>query len=165
MLHFQIKKSINIYVLKREFIKYMQYSEVVVIWHDQKTNQKIISKLKNNAKYDFKMNEQLKRCFLNKFKKKNVYIRITFHFSKISINVSFKHVKTFSSFEKLFSIVVMKVKMMQNKTKIETIAKKKKVDKCKRIKKKIIAKHTCTNIKCFKYFKNMYYSEAKENWC
>ena len=52
--------------------------------------------------------------------------------------------------------------MMQNKMKIEAIAKKKKVDKRKRIKKKIIAKYTCTNIKCFKYSENMCYTEAKK---
>ena len=45
--------------------------------------------------------------------------------------------------------------------KIETIAKKKKVDKNKHIKKKIIAKYTCINIKCFKYFENMCYIKIK----
>ena len=126
-------------------------------------NQKIISKLKNDAKYEFKMNEQLKRCFLNKFEKKSVYVRITFRFSKINIDVLFKHLKTFSAFEKSFLIVVIKIKMMQNKMKIEAIAKKKKVDKRERIKKKIIAKYTCTDVICFKYFKNVCYTKAKKN--
>ena len=126
-------------------------------------NQKIISKFKNDAKYEFKMNKQLKKCFLNKFKKKSVYVRITFRFNKINIDVFLEHLKIFSAFEKLFLIVVMKIKMMQNKMKIEAIAKKKKADKCERIKKKIIAKHTCTNIKCFKYFKNVCYTKARKN--
>ena len=41
--------------------------------------------------------------------------------------------------------------------------KKKKANKRKRSKKKIIAKHTYTDIKCFKYFKNVYYTEARKN--
>ena len=48
--------------------------------------------------------------------------------------------------------------------KIETIAKKKKVDKRERIKKKIIAKHMCINVKCFKYFENVCYIKIKKNW-
>ena len=40
-------------------------------------------------------------------------------------------------------MIVMKMKMMQNKIKIKMIAKKKKTDKRKHIKKKIITKHTC----------------------
>ena len=47
--------------------------------------------------------------------------------------------------------------------KIEAIAKKKKIDKRERIKKKIIAKHICINVRCFKYFKNVYYTEAEKN--
>ena len=58
----------------------------------------------------------------------------------------------------------MKIKMMQSKMKIEAIAKKKKADKRERIKRKIIAKHTYINVKCFKYFKNIYYTEARKNW-
>ena len=109
-------------------------------------------------KYNFKINEQLKRCFLNKFEKKSVYVRIIFRFSKINLDVLFKNFKTFFTFEKLFSVVVIKVKIMQNKMKIKAIAKKKKADKCERIKEKIIAKHTYTNVKCFKYFKNICYT-------
>ena len=86
-----------------------------------------------------------------------------FRFNKINIDVFFKHLKTFSVFEKLLSVVVMKVKMMQSKMKIEAIAKKKKADKRECIKKKIIAKHTCINIKCFKYFKNVCYIKMKKN--
>ena len=48
--------------------------------------------------------------------------------------------------------------------KIETIAKKKKFDKRERIKKKIIAKHTCIDVKCFKYFKNVCYTKIRKNW-
>ena len=47
--------------------------------------------------------------------------------------------------------------------KIEIIVKKKKADKRKRIKKKIIAKHMCINVKCFKYFKNMCYIKIRKN--
>ena len=46
---------------------------------------------------------------------------------------------------------------------IEMIAKKKKVDKRERIKKKIIAKHTCIDVKCFKYLKNMCYIKMRKN--
>ena len=47
--------------------------------------------------------------------------------------------------------------------KIEAIAKKKKADKRERIKKKIIAKYTCIDVKCFKYFKNVCYIKIKKN--
>ena len=53
-------------------------------------------------KYRDKMIEQLKMCFLNKFKKKSVYVCITFHFNKININVFSEHLKIFSAFEKFF---------------------------------------------------------------
>ena len=46
--------------------------------------------------------------------------------------------------------------------KIETIAKKK-IDKNERIKKKIIAKHMCIDVKCFKYSENMCYTKTKKN--
>ena len=48
--------------------------------------------------------------------------------------------------------------------KTKMIAKKKKVDKRKRIEKKIIAKHTCIDVRCFKYFENVYYIKAEKNW-
>ena len=48
--------------------------------------------------------------------------------------------------------------------KIEAIAKKKKVNKRKRIKKKIIIKYTYINVKCFKYSENVYYIKMKKNW-
>ena len=102
-------------------------------------------------------------CFLNKFKKKSVYVRIAFRFNKINIDVFLEHLKTFFAFEKIFSMIIMKMKMMQSKMKIEAIAKKKKVDKRERIKKKIIAKHTCIDIKCFKYFENVCYIKARKN--
>ena len=41
------------------------------------------------------MIEQLKMCFLNKFEKKNVYVRIAFRFNKINIDVLFEHLKKF----------------------------------------------------------------------
>ena len=44
------------------------------------------------------------------------------------------------------------------------IVKKKKVDKRERIEKKIIAKHTYINVKCFKYFENVCYTETGKNW-
>ena len=47
--------------------------------------------------------------------------------------------------------------------KIETIVKKKKVDKRERIKKKIIAKYTCIDVKCFKYFKSVCYTKTEKN--
>ena len=100
-------------------------------------------------------------CFLNKFEKKNMYVRIVFRFNKINIDVFFEHLKISFAFEKIFLIIVIKVKMMQSKIKIEMIAKKK-IDKREHIKKKIIAKHTCINVKYFKYFKNMCYIEAKK---
>ena len=109
------------------------------------------------------MIEQLKMCFLNKLEKKNVYVRIAFRFNKINIDVFFEHLKTFFAFEKTSLMIVMKVKMMQNKMKIEAIAKKKKIDKREHIKKKIIAKHTCINVKCFKHFKNVCYTETEKN--
>ena len=114
-------------------------------------------------KYRDKMIEQLKMCFLNKFEKKSVYVRIAFRFNKTIINVLFEHLRTSFTFEKFFSMIVMKMKMMQNKIKIEAIAKKKKVDKDEHIKKKIIAKHTCTDFKCFKYSENVCYTKAKKN--
>ena len=52
---------------------------------------------------------------------------------------------------------------MQSKMKIETIARKKKVNKRKRIKKKIIAKYTCTNVKYFKYSNDVYYTATRKN--
>ena len=48
------------------------------------------------------------------------------------------------------------------KTKIAT--KKKRIDKRERIKKKIIAKHTCINVKCFKYSESVCYTEARKIW-
>ena len=48
--------------------------------------------------------------------------------------------------------------------KIETIAKKKKVDKREHIKKKIITKHTYIDVKCFKYSESMCYTKIKKNW-
>ena len=98
-------------------------------------------------KYRGKMIEQLIMCFLNKFEKKNVYVRIAFRFNKTIINVFPEHLKTFFAFKKTFLIIVIKVKMMQSKIKAEAIAKKKKTDKDERIKKKIIAKYTCINVK------------------
>ena len=41
-------------------------------------------------------------CFLNKFKKKSVYVRIAFRFNKINIDVLFEHLKTSFAFEKTF---------------------------------------------------------------
>ena len=109
------------------------------------------------------MIEQLKMCFLNKFEKKNVYICITFCFNKINIDVFSKHLKIFSAFEKIFLMIIIKIKMMQSKMKTKTIAKKKKVDKRKRIKKKIIVKHTCIDVKCFKYSENVCYIKTRKN--
>ena len=114
-------------------------------------------------KYRDKMIEQLKMCFLNKFEKKSVYIRIAFRFNKINIDILSEHLRISFAFKKTFSMIDMKIKIMQNKMKIEAIAKKKKVDKNKRIKKKIIAKYTYTNVKCSKYFENVYYTKAKTN--
>ena len=102
-------------------------------------------------------------CFLNKFDKKNVYVRIAFRFNKINIDVFFEYLKTFFPFEKIFSIIIIKVKMMQSKMKIEVIAKKKKIDKDERIKKKIIAKYTYIDVKYFKYSENVYYTETRKN--
>ena len=135
-----------------------------MIWNDQKADQKIISKFKINVKYRGKMIEQLKMRFLNKFKKKNVYVRIAFRFNRINIDVLFKYLKTSFAFEKIFLMIIIKMKMMQNKMKIKAIAKKKKADKNERIKKKIIAKHTCINVKCFKYSENVCYIKAGKNW-
>ena len=59
------------------------------------------------------MIEQLKIYFLNKFKKKNIYVCIAFCFNKININIFFKHLKIFVAFEKTFLIIVIKVKIMQ----------------------------------------------------
>ena len=41
-----------------------------------------------------------------------MYICITFRFNKININVFFEHLKTFFAFEKIFLMIVIKVKMM-----------------------------------------------------
>ena len=109
------------------------------------------------------MIEQLKMCFLNKFERKSVYVRIAFRFNKININVLSEHLKTFFAFEKTFLMIVMKVKMIQSKMKIKVIAKKKKADKREHIKKKIIAKHTCTDVKYFKYSENVCYTETEKN--
>ena len=120
-------------------------------------------KFKTDTEYCDKTIEQLKMCFLNKFKKKNVYVRIAFRFNKINIDVLFKHLKISFAFEKIFLMIVIKMKMMQNKMKIKMIAKKKKIDKRERIKKKIIAKHTCIDVKCFKYSENVCYTETEKN--
>ena len=71
------------------------------------------------------MIEQLKMCFLNKFEKKNVYVCIAFRFNKTNIDILFEYLKTFFAFEKIFSMIVIKMKMMQSKMKIEMIVKKK----------------------------------------
>ena len=51
---------------------------------------------------------------------------------------------------------------MQNKMKIEAIAKKKKANKREHIKKKRIAKYTCINVRCFKYSDDICYIKAKQ---
>ena len=58
------------------------------------------------------MIEQLKMCFLNKFEKKNVYVRIAFRFNKININVLFKYLKISFTFEKKILMIVMKMKII-----------------------------------------------------
>ena len=163
-LHLQVEESANTHASKRELTCHTRYFEAVMIWNGQKADQKIISKLKTDMKYRGKMIEQLKMCFLNKLEKKSVYVRIALRFNRIIIDVLSEHLETSFASENIFSIIVMKVKMMQSKMKAEATAKKKKVDKDERIKKKIIAKHTCTDVKCFKYSESVCYTEARKNW-
>ena len=63
-------------------------------------------------KYRDKMIEQLKICILNKFEKKNIYVRIAFRFNKINIDILFEYLKIFFTFEKFFLMIVMKMKMI-----------------------------------------------------
>ena len=64
-------------------------------------------------------------CFKFKLKRKNILIRVKFPFNKNNIDVLFKHLRISLIVEKFFSIIVIKMKVMQSKLNNEKVAKKK----------------------------------------
>ena len=84
----------------------------------------MILKFKTNTHYCNKMIEQLKIAGLNTFKKRTYIFILCFTSSKL-ISTCFLNISKIFLYSKLFSTIVIKEKMMQNRIKSKAIAKKK----------------------------------------
>ncbi len=154
----------EIYTKNNTILYYKLESETVIIWKEQKSDQRLVSKFRDNIDWILNIFLRIKECFRLQSEKQKIIVCVSFLYSRIESDIFLSHLKNSFFLEKSLSAAVIKIKTAENKAVRET----KTVDLLRINKiaaaKELVNIYKCKNYRYINKSKKQYYSSNNRHY-
>jgi hypothetical protein len=113
--HTRVQDKADLHAKNHGIPCYKLEPEAVIIWRGQKSDQKLVSKLRNDLDWLLNVVPRIKECFRSRPEKQEVLVRVTFSYSRVESDILPPHLKDPPPPEKPPSAAMIKAKTAEEK--------------------------------------------------